>query len=150
VKDIHNAIIFLQQQKCVNHQHIGLIGWGMGASNVIDVAAHNKNVSAVAALNGFYNGARWLQTIHPYKNWIDILKTVEQDNINRVLSGKSEFADTFIHYPLDPDTEDYVNKELAQVKGFGYQTKLEFTDSLLELNVEKYVKDISPRPIFIG
>lgn len=150
VEDINNAIIYLQQQECVDAKNIGLIGWGMGASNVIDVAAHNKEVSAVAALNGFYNGSRWLKTIHSYQKWIEILETVQKDNINKVLSGESESADTFLHYPLDPDTEDYVNKELASVEGYGTQTKLEFTNSLIDLDVEKYVKDIAPRPVFIG
>lgn len=150
VEDINNAIIYLQQQECVDVKNIGLIGWGMGASNVIDVAAYNKEVSAVAALNGFYNGSRWLKTIHSYQDWTEILETVQKDNINKVLSGESESADTFLHYPLDPDTEDYVNKELASVEGYGTQTKLEFTNSLIELDVEKHVKDIAPRPVFIG
>ncbi|TCP28830.1 hypothetical protein EV207_11566 [Scopulibacillus darangshiensis] len=150
VEDINNAITFLQQQDGVDPERIGLIGWGMGASNVIDVTAHNKKVSAVAALNGFYYGARWLKAIHPYKDWVNILESVEEDKVNKVMTGESHLADTFIHYPLDPATEDYVEKELAQIKGFGEQTRLEFSNSIIEMNVEKYVKDISPRPVFIG
>ncbi|RBP85485.1 X-Pro dipeptidyl-peptidase-like protein, partial [Cytobacillus firmus] len=60
VQDVRNAITFLQTQDEVNPENIGLIGWGMGASNVVRVAAADKRVKAVAALNGFYNGERWL------------------------------------------------------------------------------------------
>ncbi|WP_132745838.1 hypothetical protein [Scopulibacillus darangshiensis] len=39
VEDINSAITFLQLQENVDHNRIGLLGWGMGASNVIQVAA---------------------------------------------------------------------------------------------------------------
>lgn len=150
VEDIRNAITFLLLQDNVDPKRIGLIGWGMGAANVIDVAAHDKRVSAVAALNGFYNGTRWLKSVHSYTDWVNILKDVEKDKINKVTKGESLLADPFIHYPLDPATSEYVDKELKHYYGFGMQTRLEFTNSVIEMNVEKYVKEISPSPLFIG
>ncbi|MBB5172376.1 alpha/beta hydrolase [Texcoconibacillus texcoconensis] len=150
VEDIQHALTFLQLQKNVDVERIGLIGWGMGASNVIEVAAKNKNVAAVAALNGFYDGKRWLKSVHAYKDWIDIVETLEEDRILRVTKGKSALADPFIHYPLDPATADYVQKELAHVEGFGEQTRLSFTDSIIDMNVESVVANVSPAPLFIG
>lgn len=150
VQDINNAITFLQQQEYVDADRIGILGWGMGASNVIDVASQNKKVSAVAALNGFYNGSRWLQSVHSYKDYIDIIKTVEKDNINNVLTGESKLIDTFLHYPLDPATQDEVNVELTNIKHFGKPVELTFTKSILELNVEKNAGNISPCPTFIA
>lgn len=150
VEDIINALTFLSTQEEVNPDEIGLIGWGMGAANVIRVAAQDKRVQAVAALNGFFNGERWLKSIHTYVEWNNILKTVEEDRIQRVKTGESTLADPFIHYPLDPATNDYVQKELAPLSPFGKQTQLQFTESIIQLNAEKVVAEISPRPVFIA
>ncbi|MFC4766254.1 alpha/beta hydrolase [Effusibacillus consociatus] len=150
VEDIKNAITFLKIQEEVDPERIGLIGWGMGASNVVRAAAADKRVKAVAALNGFFNGERWLKSIHSYVDWNNILKTIEEDRIRRVTTGQSLLADPFIHYPLDPATEDYVNKELAPLSPFGKQTALQFTESIIGMNAEKAVADISPTPLFVA
>ncbi|MDM5219329.1 alpha/beta fold hydrolase [Peribacillus sp. NJ11] len=149
VEDIQNAITFLSLQEEVDSDRIGLIGWGMGGSNVVRVAARDNRVKAVAALNGFYNGQRWLRSIHSYVEWNEILKTVKKDREQRVLTGKSQLANTFIHYPLDPETADYVEKELAILSPFGKQTVLQFTDSIISMNAEEEVKNVTV-PLFIA
>lgn len=149
VEDIQNAITFLSLQEEVDPDRIGILGWGMGASNVVRVAAKDKRVKAVAALNGFYNGERWLRSIHSYVEWNEILKMVEEDRKQRVLTGKSQLADPFIHYPLDPATADYVDKELAILAPFGRQTVLQFTDSIIGLDTEKAAQDVKV-PLFIA
>lgn len=150
VEDIENAITFLQLQEEVQHEKIGLVGWGMGAANVILATEKNENVSAVAALNGFYNGERWLKSIHTYKEWRGILEDIKADRIRRVVEGESRLADPFIHYPLDPATKTYVEKELTSVYGFGHQTRLQFTESIMGLDVDKVVTNLDNVPLFIG
>jgi uncharacterized protein len=150
VEDIKNAITFLRIQEEVDPERIGLIGWGMGASNVVRVAASDKRVKAVAALNGFFNGERWLKTIHSYNDWSKILETIEEDRIRRVTTGESLLADPFIHYPLDPATKDYVDKELAPLSSFGKPTALQFTESIINMNAEKVVADVSPTALFVA
>ncbi|MED1469240.1 alpha/beta hydrolase [Bacillus salipaludis] len=149
VEDIQNAITFLSLQEDVDPDRIGILGWGMGASNVVRVAAKDKRVKAVAALNGFYNGERWLRSIHPYIEWNEILKVVEEDRKQRVLTGKSRLADPFIHYTLDPSTANCVNKELAILSPFGQQTVLQFTDSIIGMDAESAAKDVVV-PLFIA
>jgi pimeloyl-ACP methyl ester carboxylesterase len=149
VEDIRNAITFLQIQEEVDPEQIGLIGWGMGASNVVRVAASDDRVKAVAALNGFFNGERWLKSIHSYVDWTNIKKMIAEDRILRVTTGASKYEDTFIHYPLDPATNDYVQKELAPLSPFGKQTQLQFTDSIIGMNAEKVVGDLTC-PLFIA
>jgi fermentation-respiration switch protein FrsA (DUF1100 family) len=150
VEDIINAISFLQTQAEVDVEQIGILGWGMGAANVVRVAAEDKRVKAVAALNGFFDGERWLKSIHSYVEWNQILKVVEEDRIRRVTTGESLLEDPFIHYPLDPATNDYVTKELVPLSPFGKKTALQFTDSIMNMNAEKVVSEISPRPLFVA
>lgn len=150
IQDIKNALTFVQIQEEVDAERIGLIGWGMGAFNVVQVTAADKRVKAVAALNGFYNGERWLKSIHSYVQWHQILEMVEIDRVRRVTTGKSLRTDPFIHYPLDPATNSYVQKELAPLSPFGKKIDLQFTDSIMAMNAEQFAASIAPRPLFIG
>src|SRR5690606_38755185 len=128
------ALTFLQIQDEVDTERIGLVGWGMGAFNVVEVASADKRVKALAALNGFYNGERWLKSIHSYVKWHDILQAVEEDRVRRVTTGESKKADPFIHYPLDQATAEYVKKELAPVTSLDKGIDLQFTDSIMGMN----------------
>jgi fermentation-respiration switch protein FrsA (DUF1100 family) len=150
VVDIGNAITWLRLQPEVEPQCLGLIGWGMGAANVVRVAAQDERVRAVAAINGFFDGSRWLRTIHSHGTWHAMLQAITEDRIRRVTTGRSQLVAPFLHYPLDPDTAVHVQKELATLPGFGEQVTLEFSDSLLRLNAEKDVAAIAPRPLCIA
>ena len=150
VADIRNAVTFMQAQEDVDNARIGLIGWGMGGANVVLAAEKGRNVAAVAALNGFYDGERWLKSVHTYDEWTRVLDDVAADRTRRVLEGESTLADTFFHYPLDPATKEYVGQELEQVYGFGHPTRLQFTESIIDLDVERVVRHLGPIPLFIG
>lgn len=150
VQDIRNCITFAGAQPEIDSDRIGLLGWGMGAHNVVEASAADERVKAVAALNGFYNGARWLQSVHTPEDWENLLEAVKEDRVTRVTTGKSKRVDPFIHYILDPATADYVSKELAPLATFGKQIDLQFTESILDVNAERVVDAIAPRPLLIG
>lgn len=149
VADIRNAVTYMQTLDEVDDRRLGLVGWGMGAANVVLAAAKGKNVAGVAALNGFYDGVRWLKSIHSYDRWTQIQDEVAEDRRHRVIEGESRLADTFEHYPLDPATDDYVQKELAHIYGYGHPTRLQFTESIMDLDVESVVTEVGA-PLFIG
>lgn len=150
VQDVRNAVTFIRSQADVDPRRVGLIGWGMGAANVILAAEKSRDVAGVASLNGFYDGERWLKSAHTYDEYLKIVDEVKEDRVRRVLHGESKLADTFAHYPLDPATDDYVQKELAQVYGFGRPTRLQFTESIMDLKVESVVARLSPTPLFVA
>lgn len=149
VQDIRNALTFISSQEDVDSSRIGLVGWGMGAPNVVMAGEKSDGVAGVAALNGFYNGERWLKSIHTYDEFLKIVDEVAADRVQRVLEGQSRLADTFAHYPLDPASDDYVQKELAPVYGFGHPTQVQFTESVLDLKVENVVARLT-MPLFIA
>jgi pimeloyl-ACP methyl ester carboxylesterase len=150
VEDIRNAVTFVQAQTDADDARIGLIGWGMGAANVVLAAEKGRNVGGVAALNGFYDGERWLKSIHTYDEWTRIVEEVAEDRARRVLEGESLLAETFHHYPLDPASAEYVGKELEHVYGFGDPTRLQFTESIMDLKVERAVSHLERIPLFIA
>lgn len=150
VQDIINAVTFLTTVEEVDRDRISILGWGMGASNVIRVTAEDSRVRSVIALNGFYDGERWLRSVHPYVHWRRLISEIEEDRIRRVTTGQSLMVDGFHHYPLDPITDEHVHVELANIPGYGDPVSLQFSESLVRMNAEVVVHKIAPRPIFIG
>lgn len=151
VQDIRNALTFLQAQPEVDPQRIGLIGWGMGAANVVLAAAADSGAKAVAGLNGFFDGARWLRSVHSDERWKSLVADVAEDRHSRVTTGRMQLVDPFLYYPLDPITERHVQVELAALHSFSeQQVSLQFTESVLEMNAEQAVASLSPRPLFIA
>jgi len=150
IADLRNAISFVRSRDEVDQRRLGLIGWGMGAANSIIAAERSREVAAVAALNGFYNGARWLQAVHPYDEWMKLVDAVAEDRVQRVLTGESRLGETFEHYPLDPMTKEYVGAELAGVYGFGHPTRIQFTESIIDLDAERAAPHLRGTPLFIG
>ena len=150
VADVRHAIAFGRAQTDTDNSRLALIGWGMGAANVVVAAERSREVAAAVALNGFYDGVRWLQSIHTYDEWTKIVADVAADREQRALTGESKLADTFEHYPLDPATKSYVGAELESVHGFGHPTRLQFTESIMDLKVERVVPHLDGIPLFIG
>ncbi|MBI1352015.1 MAG: alpha/beta fold hydrolase [Actinomycetales bacterium] len=149
IQDVRNAVTFVRTNEQVDTKRIALLGWGMGAANVVAAAAKGHDVAAVVAMNGFYNGERWLRSVHTYDEWTRIIEEVREDRILRVTAGESRLADTFEHYPLDPASKSVVDQELAHMYGFGHPTRLQFTESIIELDVEGAASRLNI-PLFIA
>jgi len=150
VEDIVNAVTYARMQDEIDINKIGLIGWGMGAAIVVEVASKDERVSCVAALNGFYNGTRWMKMVNTYADWLKMNKLMEEDKIRRVVTGESKYGDPYTFYPLDPETDDVVKENLNPVEGFGPEIAYVLGESIANFNAEKSVANISPRPIFIA
>lgn len=150
VKDILNAIVFLKQQTCVDPDKIALLGWGMAGSLVVTAAAKDTSVKAVAALNSFFDGKIFYETVFSKEKLGQLEKKIEKDKINRVLAGKISFRDAFEAYPLDPDTEKVVELSLRPVRN--YETKnisFEIAESIMTFSASS-VLDKVKCPLFIG
>lgn len=150
VRDIRHGITFLREQPEVVRDETALVGWGMGAGCVIQVAAADDRPKTVAALNGFYNGRAFLLARHGKAGLETLLKKLENDRVQRVMTGKGQFNDPFEVYPLDPDTDEEVKRNLAPVPGFGPQTAFELLESILAFDAEALVYKIAPRPLLIA
>ncbi len=150
VRDIKHALTFLRVQPEVRGDQVALLGWGMGAGNVIQLAAEDERAKAVVALNGFYNGRSFLLARHGEESFQGLLEKLEQDRVGRVTSGEGRFNDPYEVYPLDPDTAQEVRDNLEPVPGFGPQTAFELMDSILTADAEAVVYKIAPRSLFVG
>lgn len=152
VTDIENAVTFARLQPEVDPDKIGLIGWGMGGAIVTKVTAKDPRVKAVATLNGWYDGERWLSSIYSYVDWVEMKELMEEDRNRRVLEGETKYDEAYTYYPLDPATKDtwYSIKDVSTKGDYPPKIGHILGESMKNFNVEKYLDDISPRPIFIG
>lgn len=149
VEDIRNCITFAGTLPEIDKDRIGILGWGMAAGLVASVAEIDKRVKAIAALNGFYCGRRWMKCINSEDDFKKIEEKIEKERIRLVLEGKRAFDYPFLFYPLDPCTGDVVTDRLYKVEGYGQKISLEIGQSLIEFDCEKNIKDINV-PVFVG
>ncbi len=150
VRDIRSAVTFAREQPEVVRDRIALVGWGMGAGAVIQLAAFDRRVGAVAAVNGFYDGRSFLLARHGEDRLAELLEKLEADRVARTLTGKGHFNDPYEVYPLDPDTRAEVEANLDPVPGFGPPTAFELLESILSLDAEAIVHKVAPRPLLIA
>jgi len=147
VGDIRNAITFMQQQAEVDSSRIGLWGAGcLGGANSSYTAGVDTRVKCMVSAGGAGNGRRWMQAIRRYWEWREWLRMLDEDGINRVLTGKSrhvEQKDIIVH---DPETAEYGAKLEA---GKQISTKrllsLESAEAIINFRPESVVDAISPR-----
>lgn len=149
VEDIRNAVTYAGTLAEVDIDRIGLIGWGMAAGLAAKAAAQDAKVKAVAGLNGFYTGARWLQQVFSHVDFVTMQKEIEQEKIRFIIEGTRKFDNPFHFYPLDPDTKAVVHDNLYTVKDYGQEISLELGQSLMEFDAEKFCADIKV-PVFVG
>lgn len=149
IRDIQHAITFFQQQRMVNPDKIGILGWGMGGGLVIDVAVHNNSVKCVAAINGFFDGKAFYKTVFPKYRFIFLQKKIEKDKIRRVLTGELMYIDSFSVYPLSPDAKRMVYEKLMPFKHYQTKVSFEIAESIMNFNSLKLVNELKC-PLFVA
>ena len=149
VEDIRNAVTFAGTLDEIDAERIGLLGWGMAGGLVAEVAEKDDRVKAVAALNGFYCGRRWMKTVFTREEFSAMEKEIEAERIRLVCSGVRKYDDPFHFYPLDNDTDGVVREDLYSHSGYGQEISLEIGQSIMEFDCEKNIRDIKV-PVFVG
>ena len=145
--DIKNAISYLQTIDEVDPERIGLYGTSFGGGNVVYVAATDKRAKCTVATVPVANGERWLKSLRSYWQWLDLMKRVERDRLQRVLTGQSEMVGRFELMVPDPDTKAYYEKRFEQTHVQSPPLALETIDYVLSFKPEDYVDLIAPRPV---
>lgn len=147
-EDIRNAITYLQSRTEVDPNNIGLYGTSFGGANVVYAAAIDGRAKCVVSTGGIGDCERWLRSLRRRWEWIEFLKTIEEDRTNRVLTGSSQYVDPLEIMPPPPESpiDDQVRKKYREKWGMKGYT-LETADAMLEYKPELVVDRISPRPV---
>jgi len=149
--DVRSAVDRLSIQDTIDPARIFLLGWGLGGGVVVDAAADDERVRAVAAVNGIGDGTRSTRAMHDEQSWANLVERVRADRGRRASTSRSELTSPWdiVRLDLDQDTDGYVDTELYRAPGFGSSVSLESADRLLRFRPEQVAHRIAPRPLLV-
>jgi uncharacterized protein len=149
VQDVRAAVDRLTTVDSVDR--VFLLGWGLGGGVVVDAAADDERVAAVAAVNAIGDGARSTRAMHDEESWQHLRTRIEADRGRRAETSRSELTSPWDIVRLDRDTatDGYVGSELYRAPGFGFEVSLESADRLLRFRPEQVAHRIAPRPLLV-
>lgn len=149
-RDIQDGLGFLEAQEMVDEERLALVAWGMGCAAALPAALEDSRARAVACLNGFYHGRKFLEARHEAPALAALEARLEADKAARSAGERGEWVEPFTVYPLDPATAQEVKENLEPVEHFGPKTALELLESILAVDLEPRVAGLAPRPLFVG
>jgi hypothetical protein len=150
VQDILNAVTFTAAQPEVDEDRIGLYGISFGGGNAVYAAGIDPRVRAAITVVGFGDGARWMRSIRRYWEWLEFLKAIEQDRIQRVLSGRSALLDPNEVLIRDPESlanEENLRKQYPERAQ--WKLTLEMAEAIVNFSPESVAHRISPRALLV-
>ena len=153
IYDASNAISYLQSRPEVNPDKIAVLGVSLGGGEVAYIAARDRRVKAVASMVLVGDGERRMRRFRTQQQWETLMQNVQEDRINRVLTGKSKDFHGFLNEGTDsvlimpPDLSSSL-KDAEQVeKEKGNKTTLATVDGWLDYKPEEIIDKVSPTPI---
>jgi pimeloyl-ACP methyl ester carboxylesterase len=149
VRDIVNAAEFVR----VRHQGSGplaLLGWGLAGGLVLEAARSISSLHAIISVNGLYNGQRQQQAVRGPEQWKKFQEWVRRESQRTRKTGVARSVDPFSIYPLDPETEAYVNREFRAKREFPGSVKMILAESLLRFAPEPRLSHLKKVPILIA
>lgn len=150
VEDALNGLSYLLEQPEVDASRVALVGWGFGGGIVVQAAAEDERVAAVACLSGVGDGGRAVRDSRTYPEWLAIQDRIKADRVRRVLTGEAERVSPWDIVPLEPVTRADVDREMyAKHDRFGIEMYLYSADAYYRFQPEKVAHRISPRPLLI-
>ena len=148
VEDIRNAITFIQQQEEVDANRIGLFGAATGGANVSYAAGIDHRAKCIVSVSGMGDLGRWARVTRRYWEWLEWLKVLDKDRVDRVLTGKSHIVQMTDITPPDPAAKREASKMMeisSKLKTTVMSVSLESADAMSSYRPETVVDQISPR-----
>jgi pimeloyl-ACP methyl ester carboxylesterase len=151
VADVRNAVTFVQRQVAVDPERVGLVGWGFGGGIVVQAAAEDERVGAVACLNGIGDGGRAVRSTRSDADWRAVQAMIAEDRVERVLTGRSRLVSPWVVVPLDPHTRENVDEDMYgnHPRFAQSDVSLQSAEAYYGFRPERAAGQISPRPLLI-
>ena len=153
IYDASNAISYLQSRPEVDPDKIAILGVSLGGGEVAYIAARDRRVKAVASMVLVGDGVRRMRKFRTEEQWQTLMQKVQEDRINRAVTGKSKEFRGFLKSGTDsvlimpPVLSDSL-KEAEQVEDDkGNNTTLATVDGWLAYKPEEIIDKVSPTPI---
>lgn len=149
VEDIRNAVTFVRERQEVDPSRIGVFSFMIGAAHAIYAAGVDSRIRAVAALLPFGSGERWLRSLRRLWEWSEFLARLEQDRINRVLTGKSMVVHRDEIIVPDPHSAESFKSIVEKHPELDHYFPLEIVDKIIEYRPEEVIGRIEGGGVFL-
>jgi fermentation-respiration switch protein FrsA (DUF1100 family) len=146
IRDIRHATTFLANQAAVDPERLGIYGVSFGGGNATLAAGTDPRLKCLVSVGGVGNGEEWLRGQRRYWEWREFLKRLEQDRARRVLTGESEWVETYDIMVPDPATVETHKAWFETAPHRRYRLPLETGDAVMAHKPEDVAHQISPRP----
>ena len=145
-EDIRNGITYMQTRADIDPNRIATYGsGGTGGGNAVYVAAIDARVKCCVCYLGVSNGRDWLHSMRREYEWIDYLKSIEEDRKQRVLTGSGAIVSAREGIMVQtPERQTTTIKKEVEAK-IPQQMPLQCAEAILEYSPEDVVHKISPR-----
>ena len=147
VRDIRNAITYMQQRPEVDPDRIGLYGTSFGGGTVIYTAGIDQRPRCTVEVGGPGNGIRWARNKRTQWQWLELLDELKEDRIRRVMTGRSKRVPYGELSPLGPEMTKLYDSSKSYTKFDPEGYPLEYVDEALSFNPEDVAHLISPRAV---
>ena len=147
-EDIINATTFLGLQPEIDADRIALFGISYGGANVISTGAADPRAKAIVSVVGFGDGDRWLRNSRRLWEYWALRQRIDKDRERRVLTGSSEYVDTYEILVPTPAEEKFYSGS-GQIAALKTELPLETADDILSYKPEAVAHLIAPRPVLI-
>lgn len=151
IEDIVNAVSFCYAHQVTKGHPIILMGWGMAGGMILEASRLTPKLKGLISANGFFNSPRVQKALRGEKKNKEFLDWLEEERGKAAITGKLPEVDPFKIYPLDPVSEEYVNRVLRAVPGYneGAQVRLDFADSLIRFAPENQLDHLHDTPLLV-
>ncbi|MGE0826525.1 MAG: alpha/beta hydrolase [Candidatus Binatia bacterium] len=147
IEDIRNAVTFLQAQREVDPERIGLLGVSLGGANVSYAAGVEEQVKATVSVCGIGDCGRWIRDACHFWEWRALLARLAEDRRERVVSGRLAYVHAKDIVPEPESTTHLFTEILHQYPQWSREITLSSGEALIAYRPESVVHQISPRAI---
>jgi hypothetical protein len=143
VEDTRSAISFLQNQKDVDPERIGLFGHSFGAAVAIYTAAVDKRVAACISSGGWGDGKTKFQLQHSTPEAWSRFESLMATGREKRAKGEEFLIPRFEIVPIPPELRG--NLAPGSIAEFPFET----VESMYNFRPISMVAEISPRPLLL-
>ena len=148
VRDVQNAITYLQTRVEVDEDRIGIGGISLGGSVTPYVAGIDGRVSATVALWGFGSGRRVLKSAHSLPQWRRFLADIEEDRKQRVLKGQSRMVRLDCILPVQEHEKKFFEK-FYKMGWMAEEIQLQSAEEMINFSPEDVAHQISKPILYV-
>ena len=155
-QDALDACNFVRAHAQVDPRRVGIYGHSLGGGVAQYAASYDEALQCVVSTSGFSSGDKLLRSLRSASEWLEFKEILDEDRIQRALSGKSKLVEIEDIFPLSTRFQDEyaalgAQKESSSIPenriNSSHLFQLISADFILQFDTTHLLPKICPKPI---